>query len=264
MGAFPTFDTAPPAHGPVDGALAASVLDWWHDAGVDLLVEEAPRDWMAPEPARATLFAPTASAAPAALVAGAGPGSTAVAAQLPDTLEAFLAWRLSDAAPEVDWDGIALTATGPADAALMVLVDCPDRDDGEAGHILSGAPGRLFDRMLAAIGQSRETVHIASVCTRRPLAGRTPTDLETRLAEIARHHVGLVAPRGLLLLGNAASRAVLGTELTSARGHSHTVDHKSGKSRAVASFHPRFLIEKPMAKAESWKDLQRVMGELSA
>ncbi|MDG6746429.1 uracil-DNA glycosylase family protein, partial [Staphylococcus aureus] len=143
------------------------------------------------------------------------------------------------------------------------LVDCPDRDDGEAGQILSGAPGRLFDRMLAAIGQSRETVHLASVCARRPLAGRTPADLESRLAEIARHHVGLIRPRGLLLLGNAASRAVLGTELTSARGHLHAVDHKNGKSQAVASFHPRFLIEKPMAKAESWKDLQLLMGDLA-
>ena len=255
MGAIPTFDTAP-----LDSALAASLLDWWHDAGVDLLVEDAPRDWMA-EPVQPVTFAPTplAPAAPRPAAPVMAPAPTL----LPDTLAAFLEWRLSDAAPEASWDGVSLTATGPAAAALMVLVDCPDRDDGEAGQILSGAPGRLFDRMLAAIGQSRDTVHLASVCARRPLAGRTPADLETQLADIARHHVGLIRPRGLLLLGNAASRAVLGTELTSARGHLHAVDHKNGKSQAIASFHPRFLIEKPMAKAESWKDLQLLMGELA-
>lgn len=255
MAAIPTFDTAP-----LDSALAASLLDWWHDAGVDLLVEDAPRDWMA-EPVQPVTFAPTplTPAAPRTAAPVMAPAPTL----LPDTLAAFLEWRLSDAAPEASWDGVSLTATGPADAALMVLVDCPDRDDGEAGQILSGAPGRLFDRMLAAIGQSRDTVHLASVCARRPLAGRTPADLETRLADIARHHVGLIRPRGLLLLGNAASRAVLGTELTSARGHLHAVDHKNGKSQAIASFHPRFLIEKPMAKAESWKDLQLLMGELA-
>ncbi|QXT36398.1 uracil-DNA glycosylase [Sphingomonas sanguinis] len=252
MGALSTFDTVP-----LNGALAASALDWWHDAGVDVLVEDDPRDWMAPEPVRAPLVMP--GQAPAAALPIPAPATS-----LPDTLEAFLAWRLSDAAPEATWDGISLTATGPADAALMVLVDCPDRDDGDAGQILSGAPGRLFDRMLAAMGLSRETVHVASVCARRPIAGRTPAGVETRLAEIALHHVGLVAPRGLLLLGNAASRAVLGTELTDARGHSHVIDHKSGKTNVVATFHPRFLIEKPMAKAESWKDLQRVMGDLRA
>ncbi|MEG3090930.1 uracil-DNA glycosylase [Sphingomonas sp. PB1R3] len=260
MGAIPTFDTTSLDRAPLEGALVASALDWWHDAGVDLLVEDEPRDWMAPEPSRPAVFAPTAiSPKP-----GAGIVAPAPATQLPDTLEAFLAWRLSDAAPEAGWDGVSLTAVGPADARLMVLVDCPDRDDAEAGQILSGAPGRLFDRMLAAIGLSRDAVHIASVCTRRPLAGRAPADLDTRLGEIALHHVGLVAPRSLLLLGNAASRAVLGTELMTARGHSHPVDHKSGKTNAVASFHPRFLIEKPMAKAESWKDLQRVMGDLNA
>jgi DNA polymerase len=255
MGAFPTFDSAP-----FDSAQAASVLDWWHDAGVDLLVEDAPRDWMAAEPAQPMVFASAIRAGVSASVAASAP--VAATALLPDTLEAFLAWRLSDAAPETAWDGVSLTATGPADTALMVLVDCPDREDGEAGQILSGASGRLFDRMLAAIGQSRDTVHLASVCARRPLAGRTPVGLQARLAEIALHHVGLIRPRGLLLMGNAASRAVLGTELTSARGHSHDVDHKNGKSRAVASFHPRFLIEKPMAKAESWKDLQMLMGDM--
>ncbi|MGE7207310.1 uracil-DNA glycosylase [Sphingomonas sp. NPDC019816] len=260
MGAISTFDTAP-----LDGALAASVLDWWHDAGVDLLVEDEPRDWMA-EPVPPTGFAPPAAPLPTSAMPGTArspiPVQVPAPSALPETLEAFLEWRLSDAAPEAAWDGVSLTATGPADARLMVLVDCPDRDDGDAGRILSGAAGRLFDRMLAAIGQSRDTVHLAAVCARRPLAGRTPAGLETRLAEIARHHVGLIRPRGLLLLGNAASRAVLGTELTTARGHLHAVDHKNGKSQAVASFHPRFLIEKPMAKAESWKDLQLLMGDL--
>ena len=239
MGAIPTFDTAP-----LDSALAASLLEWWHDAGVDLLVEDEPRDWMA-EPIRPVSFAPPSAPQSPAAPHPLAPILTPAAAQLPDTLTAFLEWRLSDAAPEASWDGISLTATGPADATLMVLVDCPDRDDGEAGQILSGAPGRLFDRMLAAIGQSRETVHLASVCARRPLAGRTPADLESRLA------------------GHAPSRAVLGPGVTSARGHLHAVDHKNGKSQAVASFHPRFLIEKPMAKAESWKDLQLLMGDLA-
>lgn len=61
MGAIPTFDTAP-----LDSALAASLLEWWHDAGVDLLVEDEPRDWMA-EPIRPVSFAPpSAPQSPAA------------------------------------------------------------------------------------------------------------------------------------------------------------------------------------------------------
>jgi uracil-DNA glycosylase family 4 len=84
------------------------------------------------------------------------------------------------------------------------------------------------------------------------------------LAEIAKHHIQLIAPPRLLLLGNAASRAILGMELQAARGRLHDFNHKTGETGVVASFHPRFLMEKPAAKAEAWKDLQMLMAAKAA
>jgi len=238
MGAYQTFDAA----------LVASALDWWADAGVDLLVEDVPRDWFAaPPPPR-----PAAADAPPPVPA------------LPATLEAFAAWRAGPDAPDAGWSGAAVAASGPTDAALMVLLDCPDREDGDAGALLAGIQGRLFDRMLAAIGLSRDTIHLAAVCARRPVAGRMPRETEARLSDISKHHVGLVAPKRLLCLGNAASRAILGAEMPGTRGSLHGFHHKGGETGVVASFHPRFLLEKPVAKAEAWKDLQLLMGNLSA
>ncbi len=230
---------------------AASALDWWQEAGVDVLVDDAPRDWfaapVAPRPA------PAAPAAPIHLPA-----------TMPEALADFIAWRAGDTVPEVEWRGVSIAATGPANAAVMVLVDCPDKDDGAAGMLMAGQVGALFDRMLAAIGLSRETVHLAAVCAKRPVAGRMPREVEARLFDISQHHVGLVAPRRLLCLGNAASRAILGAEMPGTRGSLHPFNHKSGQTGVVASFHPRFLIEKPAAKAEAWKDLQLLMGDMSA
>ncbi|AXJ96608.1 MULTISPECIES: uracil-DNA glycosylase [unclassified Sphingomonas] len=236
---------------------AASALTWWQDAGVDVLVEDAPRDWLAPLP-----LDPMPAAAPAQVV----PASLVIqpTAAMPDTLDAFVAWRLGRDAPEAAWRGISVAASGPPDAAIMVLADCPDKDDGDAGTLLSGAAGRLFDRMLAAIGLSRDVVHIAAVCARRPVAGRMPREVEARLTDIARHHVGLIAPKRLLLLGNAASRAILSAEMPGTRGSLHPFNHRRGTTDVVATFHPRFLIEKPAAKAEAWKDLQLLMGDWPA
>ncbi|WP_380785983.1 uracil-DNA glycosylase [Sphingomonas sp. R86521] len=237
-------------------ALAASTLEWWHDAGVDTMVDDAPRDWLAP-------FEPV----PAASIPGA-PAPQAIAApvaaptEMPALLADFLTWRNGPAVPEADWGGIAFAATGPATADLMVLVDCPERDDGET--LLSGPAGRLFDRMLAAIGLARDAVHLTSVCAKRPTAGRVQQEAEAQLAAIAQHHVGLIAPKRLLVLGNAASRAILGTDLSNARGRLHEFNHKTGKTGTVASFHPRFLIEKPAAKAEAWRDLQMLMRNWDA
>jgi len=225
--------------------LYASVLEWWQDAGVDILVDRNPRDWFA-QPAAP----PVAS--------GSAPQPTALTprASLPDTLEAFLAWRTGPDAPDAAWGGDPVLAHGSRDAEIMVLLDQPDRDDCSAGLLLSGAAGRLFDRMLASVGLSRDAVYVAAVCARRSATGRPARGSEARLAEVALHHLSLVAPKRLLLLGDAASRAVLASDASAARGILHSVDHKGGKSGAVASFHPRFLLQRPAAKAEAWRDLR--------
>jgi DNA polymerase len=235
--------------------LAASALEWWRDAGVDTLVGDDPFDWLgAADVLPHAVASPPAYASPPAALA-AEPDS------LPDTAEAFFAWRIGRAAPEATWGMTLVAASGSITADLMILVDCPEREDGDS--LLGGAAGRLFDRMLAAIGRSRSDVHLASVCASRPIAGRMPRDMEERLGEIARHHAGLAGPRRLLVLGDAASRAILSANVMAARGSLHVLNHPGGRmTEVVASFHPRMLLERPTLKAEAWKDLQMLIGEL--
>lgn len=228
-------------------ASIASALEWWRDAGVDCEIADAPRDWLAralpvdklPAAVRETGDAPVA---------------------LPDTLDAFLAWRAGDAAPEARWPGQAMGPQGSIESALMVLVDMPDRDDEAAGELLSGAAGRLFDRMLAAIGRDRQSIYLTGVATKRPPAGRLAEDVALELATLVRHHVSLARPKRLLALGNAASRAIAGTDVTSARGSLLAVNHAGGTVSVVASFHPRFLLERPAGKADAWRDLRLLIG----
>lgn len=253
MGADQNFDWA--------GA-AASTLEWWHAAGVDLLVSDEACDWLAaPEPAVTAQSADRRAPESTARAAAVAPSPAPLA--LPPTLEAFLAWRGGADAPEAAWGAPLFTASGPATADLMILIDCPDRDDRDG--FLSGETARLFDRMLAAIGRSRADVHLAAVAAARPIAGRLPREQQDRLFEIARHHVALLAPKRLLALGNAASRALLSADVADARGRLHPVDHKGGrKTEVVASYHPRLLRERPVAKAEAWRDLQLLIGGMRA
>ena len=238
---------------------AASALDWWRDAGVDTAIDEAPRDWLAPvEPPKQVRRAQAVA--------------EAVTEQpLPDTLVAFEAWRVGPDAPEAGWPGQPIAAQGPSSSDIMVLIDLPEREDGDSGVLMSGPAGRLFDRMLAAIGRDRASIYLVPVCATRPIAGRIAPEIEERLNEVARQHVMLAAPKRLLLLGNAPSRALLGADMTRMRGSLHVVNLNGGKGsrgdndvaiQAVASFHPRFLIERPAAKAEAWKDLQMLIGNL--
>ncbi len=235
---------------------AASTLGWWHEAGVEWLTVEQPRNWLALPAERAANppgadvsrrdASPVAPATPAAL-------------RLPETLTAFAPWRLSDDAPDAALSGERIGAAGAATAPLMVVIDTPGREDAVVGQLLSGPAGRLFERMMAAIGLSRDDIYLVPMCVVRPAAARLAPEMEEALGAVLRHHVGLVAPPRLLIMANAPSRALLGTDIAAARGCLRVVNHAGGQSGAVATFHPRFLVERPAAKAEAWKDLQLLL-----
>lgn len=233
-------------------AEAASALEWWRDAGVDMLVEEDPRDWTAREAAPAV-----ASSAPQPALAEPEPE-----VPLPATLEAFIDWRFGSGAPESGWVEPIVAPTGNPAAPLMVVTDFPEsgpESEGEVPSLLSGPAGRLFDRMLAAIGLDRDSIYLVPLCAARPITGSVPREAEERLGELVRHHIALAAPQKLLLLGQTVSRAVIRGDGGLQRGRLQSVNQENGQSLMVATFHPRFLLTRPAAKADAWKDLQLLL-----
>ena len=231
-------------------ASIASALEWWRDAGVDCEIDDTPRDWLA-----------RAAATPVVETLSAQVRDAEVApVTLPATLEEFTTWRLGSAAPESGWPGRALGTQGDAASGLMIVVDMPDREDDAAGQLLSGNAGVLFDRMLAAIGRGRQSIYLTALAVKRPPAGRVTEETAQKLEALIRHHLSLARPNKVLALGNAASRAITGLDVANARASLRTVKHEGGTSELVASFHPRFLLEKPAAKADAWKDLRVLMG----
>ena len=147
---------------PFDPAAAASALQWWQDAGVDILVDEIPRDWLRPK----------AKAAPAAAPA-ATPADT-----LPDQLDLFQAYlRDNSTLPYASASARRVCPAGDPAAGLMIVTDMPAAEDCSTGTLLSGEVGKLFDRMLAAIGRDRESIYLASLSCLRSLDGRFTSDI---------------------------------------------------------------------------------------
>ncbi|MEP9401083.1 uracil-DNA glycosylase family protein [Sphingomonas silueang] len=228
---------------------AASVLEWWRDAGVDVLVEDDLRDWFA------------APASPAAAPAAAAPAPPP-AAVVPDTLDAFLAWRMGEHAPEERWNAYRLPVAIRAGAPLMIVTDLPEESDSEAGAWMTGPVGMLLDRMLAACGLARADVAIAGVAWARPLSGRIPMGATDTLADLARRLVTLAEPRRVLLFGPEACQAILGAD--GRRGGLRALNHGGLSCPTIATLHPRFLLERPQYKGEAWRDLQLLFRETDA
>ena len=243
---------------PLSSAQAESLLQWWSDAGVDCLVDEAPRDWL-----RVHNFGDSLLISPSAASPDAAHEISKLSPKLPDQLELFHAYLASDqtlpfAVPQAP----RVCPAGDPASGLMMLSDMPNGADCSAGTLLSGPTGVLFDRMLAAIGRDRGAIYLASLSCLPSAGGSLTGESAARCAEIARHHVGLVAPKVLLLLGDACAKALLGLSVIQARGRWHSISTAAGDVATLVSFHPAYLLEQPAAKRHAWVDLQMVMERM--
>lgn len=220
---------------------AESYLGWWRDAGVDVAVGETPHDWLGAALKKTGAKIEPASTAPT---------------PVPQTLEAFvdhlMTGEIVDAGPTFR----RVRPAGDPASDLMILTDYPDADDMISGELL-GDP--VFAKMLAAIGQSRTSVYIASLCPGRPMTGRLSDENLNTLAVLAKQHIALIAPKQLWLVGSAASRAILGIDDAAARGKLHSVNHLGGIMQVIATAHPRMFAESKSRKATAWGEMQRLL-----
>jgi len=243
--------------GQMDSVGAFSVLRWWQEAGVDTLVAETPFDWLAPE--RRGAVTPSRVSEPAA---SPHPAPAAREREIPETLPAFQEWLLSGDVPLAVPGAARVGPSGDPAAGLMVLIDMPSPDDVEAKRLLSGEPGDLFDRMMTAIGRSRETLYLASLTPVRTPTGRFDGAAAAELATIARRHIALAAPTALLLFGDACARVLLGATVAQARGKPHELVLPAGKIRTFVTMRPEKLVKAPGLKKYAWEDLQMLREEL--
>jgi DNA polymerase len=70
-------------------------------------------------------------------------------------------------------------------------------------------------------------------------------------------------PKALLILGDAASKALLGLPLVQARGRWHELQTQAGPVKALVTLPPSYLLAQPAAKAHAWADLQLLMEEVN-
>jgi uracil-DNA glycosylase len=222
----------------LDSHELADLLEWWVEAGVDVAVAEAPRDWLK-APAR-HLPAPEPGAAP-----NVAEPSHETLAELRDWLASSVKLPLASATAK------RILPHGPENAAIMLLSDAPALEDFSSGQPIGGEAWTLAEKMLAAIGIGADEAYSASLsCFHAPGAQMSETD-RAACAEIARNHIVLAKPKRLLLFGDGPCRALLGQPLLGARGRAHKIEGV----RTVATFHPRQLIKRPSDKAKAWADL---------
>lgn len=232
---------------------AASLLKWWRDAGVDVAVQEHPPAWLdvadAPVIERAAPVAPPAPVERRPEPVAEAPSPVPVALpSSPDQIEAWLAARSEERGAR------HVVACGPIEAPLMILGDRPDRADVAEARPFGGENGALAAAMMRAMGHGFDEIR-QSLIEPGHLPGERLSDHEL-LGKMARMQLAHSRPKQLVLFGDATARALLGEPLAKARGHLHSVDGIP----TVATFHPRWLLQRPQDKKMAWTDLLLLLG----
>ena len=157
-------------------------------------------------------------------------------------------------------------ADGNPQARVMFVGEAPGREEDIAGLPFVGPSGLLLDRMMAVIGLDRTTAYIANVIPWRPPGNRTPTPQESQIClPFIRRQIELADPDILVCLGGPSAAALLGTTEGIRRSRGRWRAYHTGRReiRAIATFHPAYLLRTPLEKRFAWRDFQAIRAALA-
>ena len=156
---------------------------------------------------------------------------------------------------------------GDVDAKLMFIGEGPGETEDRLGRPFVGEAGQLLDKMITAMGLSREQVYIANVVKYRPPNNRPPTPEEAAVqgAYLARQ-VAIIHPRVLVALGGSAAKFALQTDvgITRLRGQWSKFSHTDPTLPIMPTFHPAYLLRSYTTenRKKVWSDMQSVLERL--
>jgi DNA polymerase len=255
--------TVPPISGPISGEAVAALLRWYADMGVDEITgTQAINRYVAADEQRKSkqTKGPAAAKAPPPKVNEAETARTLAARcstldELRSTMENF------DLCPLKATANHLVFADGQPGSPLMVIGEAPGQEEDRKGLPFVGRSGILLDRMLEAIGITRETCYISNILPWRPPLNRKPELSEIHMClPFLMRHIELAAPKIILTLGGTASQHLLETQDTMKSLRGRWRKHQFGNHEAaiLATYHPAYLLRNPISKRAAWSDMIQV------
>jgi DNA polymerase len=145
---------------------------------------------------------------------------------------------------------------GHLHADWLVIGEAPGAEEDRRGEPFVGRAGKLLDAMLLALGHERSEVYIANVVKCRPPQNRDPRPEEAAsCAAFLDRQIALLQPKIILAVGRVAAQRLLDTEAPVGRLRGTVHSYGPAGIPLVVTWHPAYLLRRPAAKAEAWRDL---------
>lgn len=156
---------------------------------------------------------------------------------------------------------------GDPNAQLVFVGEGPGEQEDLQGRPFVGRAGELLDKMIVAMGLTRDQVYIANVVKCRPPGNRNPEPDEiAACSPFLLRQLRAIRPKVIVALGKFAAQTLLQTQtpISRLRGtfHDYPALRDFGGARLMPTWHPAYLLRNPDSKREAWADLQSVAREL--
>lgn len=165
----------------------------------------------------------------------------------------------------------AVFGVGDPYTNIMFIGEGPGFQEDHKGEPFVGRAGALLDKIIAAMGFSRQTVYIANIVKCHPMKNpsnpelktndRPPTQDEMQACKpYLDKQIEIIAPKVIVTLGSSSTKALLQTE--------ETISSLRGKFKEyhgiklMPTYHPAALLRNPNLKKDVWRDMQQVMAYL--
>ena len=150
---------------------------------------------------------------------------------------------------------------GNPKAELVFVGEGPGADEDMQGLPFVGRAGKLLTQMIEAMGLQRRDVYICNVVKCRPPENRAPEpDEVATCSPYLLRQIDTIRPKVIVCLGATAAKTILNTTRGISQFRGEWLEWRGHK--LMATYHPAYLLRNPPAKADVWKDLQKVMAEL--
>lgn len=150
---------------------------------------------------------------------------------------------------------------GSSQAQLVFVGEGPGADEDAQGLPFVGRAGKLLTQMIEAMGLQRRDVYICNVVKCRPPGNRQPEGDEVEsCSPFLFRQLDVLKPKVIVCLGATAFQTLLQSNRSISHFRGQWLDFRGYKM--LPTYHPAYLLRNPAAKADVWKDLQKVMAEL--
>jgi len=151
---------------------------------------------------------------------------------------------------------------GDVNARILFVGEGPGEQEDLSGEPFVGRAGKLLDKMLDAVGLSRnENVFITNIVKCRPPGNRDPQpDEVSACIGYLKRQIELIRPEYIVCLGRVAAHCLIDPDFRVTKQHGQFVE-KDG-ILYMGTFHPAALLRNPAQKVDALDDLCKLRDRL--